>query len=167
MKTKKKILIVIGIIILMILLYMFWTEWRFERVRVTGSKAQYIEEYEDYCHKVVFKPNPMPAPFGSSAYIIYFSFGQKKKMLDKIKEDVTNELEMLLEKYSDMFYKYEISDDFKKIYIYKSSNKYRLSEITSGRISSLIGLYHNVKKGRTMEMNVSDDVDFAKYEVLG
>ena len=67
------------IVVMFGLLYGYWTEWRFERIRLIGNLIYYTDEYKDYYYKTVYKPNTMPAPFGSNGEIIYFLPGQKKK----------------------------------------------------------------------------------------
>lgn len=159
MKLKKRTIILmiisIGIIILAILVsvstlvYLYWTEWRVEKVRVTGgARRNYIEEYEDYYYKA-----KDGSGFFNSYTDIYFKPGQKEKMLEKIKEDVINELEKRIAEFSNVYYKYEISDDFKQVRIYAAlsySERYeRRDELNTGvNIGSLIALYHNIKDGR-------------------
>ena len=152
--TRKRVIrLIIVIIILSILFYMFVTEWRFERIRVIGAKMYIVEEYQDYYCKV---------KEGSGTFIgtyfykdIYFSFGQKKKMLEKTKEDVTNYLEKLIEEHNDIFYKYEISNDFKQVCIYETpgiidkQKRRELGPEVNSRIGRLIGLYYNIKEGRS------------------
>ena len=49
---------------------------------------------------------------------VWFLPGQKQKLLDQIKKDVNDELANVIAEYSNAFQSYEISEDFKKIYIY-------------------------------------------------
>ena len=78
--------------------------------------------------------------------------------MSKIKEDVINELEGIIEKHSDVFCKYEISDDFKKVLVYEASgdiDRHKHDEIrreTLAPVQSLVWLYHNIKNGRSVGM---------------
>ena len=147
--------VIIGLIILTILFITYSTIWR---VRVSSSGQDYVERYRDYYYMAVYKPNTMPAPFGNSSKIIYIKIGQKEKMLKKIKEDVINYLAKLIEEYSDIYYKYEISDDFKQVRIYKikkniDATKNYDSKLESISLSDLIGLYHNIKEGHSVDIH--------------
>jgi len=79
-------------------------------------------------------------------------------MLEKIKEDITYYLEKTVEEHGDIFYKYEISDDFKQVRIYEASgdiDRNKHAEIDRGtliRIQSLLGLYHSIKIGSSASM---------------
>ena len=77
-------------------------------------------------------------------------------MLERIKEDVDSDLKSIIEEHNDIFYKYEISDDFKLVYLYETPNGsgksvfFDLRPGTLSRIKSLIALYHSIKEGRTV-----------------
>jgi hypothetical protein len=149
-KVKKKAIILIGMgaTILALLFYGYWTEWRFDRVRVSGKAMHYVHDYEEYYFK---------AEDGSGRFIyaydykkIYFLSRQRNKMLEKIKEDVSSDLNSIIENYGDLFYRYEISDDFKQVCIYETSHdsRYWRYYIGSSQLASLIELYHNLKESR-------------------
>ena len=149
---KKKIWIGVLVAVMVGLLYGYWTEWRFERIKVYNA-IQYIDEYEENYYKVKFKLER--GWFGSSGVkIIYFLPGQKEKMMSKIKEDVINYLEEIIEKHGDIFYKYEVSDDFKQVLVYETScdNKHMHNDILDGQISSLVWLYHDIKNDRSSDV---------------
>ena len=156
MKLKKRtsIFIAIGIIISAILFYMFMTEWRVERVRLFSGSMDYVEEYRNYYYKTERKQVKTFVMGSTIVKDIYFKPGQKKKMLEKIKEDVINELEELITEHSDIFYKYEISDDFKQVCIYETPGgigRDGFVDLRPGvisQISFLIPLYHCIKEGR-------------------
>ena len=93
-----------------------------------GNKAggDYVNDYNEYYlyKKECYSISPLQFP-GSGAYQYYkvwFLPGQKRKLLDKIKEDVNIELENVIANNSEILKSYEISDDFKKIYIYLNEN---------------------------------------------
>ena len=119
--TKKVIGVGIGILLVVVCLYL--TDWRLERIRVTGLAADIVIEYRDYYQRASFMRRglPMASPFGGFQYRnVFFSPGQKEKMLEKIREDVSAILDTLIKENSDIFYKYEISYDFKNVRIYET-----------------------------------------------
>jgi len=137
---------------------LYWNVLRFERVRVFGLGQRLIDEYRQYYHRAVFRPNTMPSPFGSSRHDVYFVrwSGQRARMVERIESDIHNELDELIERHSDIFYRYEISDDFRSVRIYETSSdiyynwRWRSASEpgnTISRINSLIGLYHYIKEG--------------------
>ena len=92
-------------------------------------------------------------------------------MREKIREDVTTALENLIEEHSDVFYRYEISDDFRQVRIYEASGimdihnmdihmRHELRIGIISRIRSLIGLYHSIKTGgpASMPTNFTFDI---------
>ena len=155
------IIIVIFILAIFSFIY-FWTE-----LRVDIPAVEYIDDYRDYYFTTRFVKRR--ALFGYvDRQIIYFLPGQKGKMLKKIKEDVINELERLITKHGDIFYKYEISDDFKQVRIYESSGdidvqqRDELDRIILRRVLSLTGLYHCVKNGRSASIPTDYTFDTIK-----
>jgi len=59
---------------------------------------------------------------------------------------------MIVKEYGDIYYKYEISDDFKQVRIYEASgniDRQRRDQINLDRIHSLVALYHSIKENRT------------------
>jgi len=160
--TAKKIIIitaVIGIIISSLLIYRYWTVWRFDRINLmANTQVTHLNDYRDYFYKVVFRPNTRPAPFGSSRHIIYFLPGQRQKMLERVEEDIIHLLDMLVGQYSHVFYKYEIIDDFRHVRIYETpwgigrSGFFHLRPGVIRRIQSLIGFYNSVRLGRPASM---------------
>jgi len=104
---------------------------------------------------------------GVHRQIIYLKIGQKGKMLNKIKEDVTNSLETMIKEYGDIFYKYEISDDFKRICVYEvSEDVYNNRRDEVGRrlagIQSLTGLYHSIKNANDASIPTDYTIDIIK-----
>jgi len=98
----------------------------------------------------------MTLAYGSSfGELIYSSFNATvppaaSYTLYYLKEDINNELETLITKHSNVYYEYEISDDFKQLDIYLISGDsvtYPKWE-AGGHIGTLIELYHKVKEGR-------------------
>lgn len=94
-------------------------------VRFPASEC--IEEYDEFYlfkKKFFIKPLLDLGTGGSrSAVRIWFLPGQKKKLLNALKEDVNKELKRIAAENSDMIKDFEISDDFKKIYIYSYAGK--------------------------------------------
>ena len=66
--TKAKIpckRIFIGVVILAVLFYAYWTEWRFEHVRLSMAAKEHLNDYRNYFYKVEqLRVRPMPSPFG-------------------------------------------------------------------------------------------------------
>ena len=122
------------------------------KIRVS-TNTTYLDDYRKYYFFTKYKPNRMPgAEFGSDHLIVYFIPGQKSAMLEKIKKDVADILETLVEERSYMFYDYEMSEDFMSTNLYVTlaySDKIRFSDIypeAESRIKSLIPLYHEISK---------------------
>jgi len=158
---KKKKIIHIGICICILAgLYSYWTVWRFDRVDVTVMAHEIVEEYQDYYSKVRVK-----TVYGFIGYAfrttIYFLPGQKEQMLEKIREEVSDELETLIKQHGDIFYKYEISDDFKQVRIYRTpgyiwgGGRHALESKVRNRIGILIELHHNIKEGPLVSFDYS------------
>ena len=149
-KNKKKMRIVIGIIILVIISDIIG--WPIERVSITGAKMAYIPIYKDYYLMTKDKKALLNLGTGTPwNKVVYFLPFQRGRMREKIKEDVINYLEKLIEVYGDIFYKYEITDDFDRVYIYEVASGvdsdlcYKLETKVNSDIGSLIGLYLEVK----------------------
>jgi|GEM_PF-3674362 len=166
METKKEIIIpviivrIISIILLPILLYLLWTQFLFVRIGVTGRKMSCVENYKEYYYKTEIEYKSGFLTNGKEPVrIIYFLPGQRNRMMKKIKEDVIYLLDELIEKYSDIYYNYEISNDFKQVLIYETYNTayqdpyHDKFEETCGNIVSLIGLYQNIKKGHSIDIH--------------
>jgi hypothetical protein len=173
MKVKSKIgkgifmgVAAMGVITFAILFLVYWNEILFGRVRVFGAKMDYVEEYQDYYYRAEIKVIRFIAT--SVVKDVYFKPGQRKKMYKKIREDATNELEQLIVEYGDIFYKYEISDDFRQICIYETPGGigrrgfFDLRPGVINRIESLIGLYHNIKEGRSVTMHDDYEIEIIK-----
>ena len=152
--TGKKIIskMIMIIIILAVLYLAYCTLWRVD----IGTNI-YLINYRDYYYatKVVHKNSII---YGAvHRQIIYIKIGQKGKMLNKIKEDVINSLETMIKEHGDIFYKYEISDDFKRICVYEvSEDVYNNRRDEVGRrldgIRSLMGLHHSIKNPNDVSM---------------
>ena len=94
--------------------------------------------------------------FGASWNVtkLYILPKEKERMIEKITEDVINDLEYLIGENGDVFYKYEVSDDLNRIYIYQVSRdideNMRSAALEDIRFYSLVALYHNIRKGRSV-----------------
>ena len=153
-RQKREIAVSIGLLILPLLLFV--VGWPISQVRIAGRSMYTIEEYEDYYFMA--KTQGGKPTFFQSVWVkdVFFLPGQKRKLLKKIKEDVNTCLEELIAEYSDVYYKYEISDDFMDVFLYKNSG-YKDAEKsissyskTAGQVQKLIGLYQNIREGQTV-----------------
>ena len=146
---KKRI--IIGALILMVLYCACSVKWRVSIM--DGTRAIYISDYREYYFFTRFKSSNWPPPFGAGKHIIFFKPGQKENMLEKIRKDVTGIMETLIEEHRDIFYKYEVSDDFSEVRIYETPGGIgktgfdALEPEVMGRIHSLMGLYHSFYNG--------------------
>jgi hypothetical protein len=163
--NKRKI-IIISIIILVILGTLFFAYCIVWRVDVLANvQVDYLNDYRDYYFTTRLVIRRTIVGTTAARQIIYFKPGQKGKMLNKIKSDVTNYLEELVEEYGYIFYKYEISDDFKRVKIYEtpgsigSSVLFDLNPKLIRRIRSLTALYNSIEEGSTS----SNSVEIIKY----
>ena len=149
--TKKKIImrtVIITIVLLLLGSVIFYASG----VKVAGRCAQYIDEYNG-CY--LFKKEMHITPFlnfgtgGASGYKVWFLPGQKGKLLKKIKKDVNTKLKKLVANNSDILIKYEISDDFKKIYLYhyKGVKTYLDYDDGAATIEPKVELYHQIIHG--------------------
>jgi len=104
----------------------------------------------------------MPAPFGGArTKDVFFLPFQRERMLERIRADINNGLEALITEYGDIFYRYEIGDDFRQVRIYLAPQMcihvapgqvcipipHELHSEVNYRFSSLIALYHNINTG--------------------
>ena len=163
-KTKTKarprtiVLTSIGVAVFALLFYAYWTNWRFEKIRTSGYE-DYIDDYREYIYKtetVWFKNLWFEESWlGTKIYILP---SKKELLLEKIKEDVINALEYLIGEYGDIFYKYEVSDDFMQVRIYQVSDGYMywrdfVEPEATNRLRPLIALYHNIKEGHRVAIH--------------
>lgn len=91
-------------------------------VGIYGRCSIRVSDYDEF---YVYKKDTVGRAFldfgggaAASGYTIWFLPGQKEKMLDKIKQDVHDELTDMVESNSDLFNGFEISDDFHKVHVY-------------------------------------------------
>jgi len=119
-------------------------------VFVAGRCAKYLNDYDGfYLHKSDRNMRPFLdfGTGGASGYQIWFLPGQKGKLLRKIKTDINNELTKIMENNTDVLSGYEISNNFKNIFIYYYKNA-NLGNIFSGEaMESRVELYHEIKNG--------------------
>ena len=171
-KTKTKVrprtivLASIGVAVLALLFYAYWTDWRFEKIRISGYTEDYIDDYREYIYKTetVWFNNLWfeNSWLGTKLYILP---SKKELLLEKIKEDVINALEYLIGEYSDIYYKYEVSDDFRRINVYQASrdideNKRNNALANSNFSVYLISLYHSIRKGHSASRPTDYTVKF-------
>ncbi len=121
---------------------------------IVNSLATNVEGYGRYCvpdydEFYLYKKASGPPflNFGEGynvTYKIWFSPGNKEKMLNKIKEDVNSELDQIKNDNSDIIKDYSVSDDFKTVTIYYVDNKDVHWDIDWSLINSRIQLYHEI-----------------------
>ncbi len=120
MKIKRigyRIAIVLGIIVCMLPI-----------VFILGDTIDYtsqFDEYKDYClFTIEYKPifeldiDSNASPRWMKVWFLPF---QKKKLLNKIQNDVISYMDALIEAPDSPFSRYEISENFEQIYIYRSN----------------------------------------------
>ena len=149
---KKKIILGLCIIVFVILGYVYWTQWRIERISIPTNR--FFEEYSDYFYRTRRVVGRTLVGTTAHSQIIYFKPGQRRQMIERVRQDIINELEKLITEHSDIFYRYEIDDDFRRVRIYEvqgldrvASSRRTLGPDVNQRISSLIVLYHNIRVG--------------------
>jgi len=149
----KKIIILTLLIILPMQYFTYCALWRVDIA--ASTQVEYLSEYRQYYYAT--RSVNRWALFGyATRQIIYFKPGLKGKMVAKLKEDVTKSLEALIAEHGDIFYRYEISDDFMQVRIYEVSGgmgEYGFYDVSPGtikRIKSLIALYHSIKGGHSI-----------------
>jgi hypothetical protein len=133
--------------------------------------ARYVNDYKEfYLYKKDYEPF-FSFNFGTGGlgkgYKVWFLPGQKQKLLEKIKEDVNTELKNIVANNRDIIKNYEISDDFKKIYVYyyKDAYNYELnresahriyelaSKLSDGTVRRKVELYHEFIHGSGYSMS--------------
>jgi hypothetical protein len=168
----KSILVFITVVFVIVMSFGYWFEWRYERISVSGRCTVFVDNYKDYYAKakdVYVRTLIMRNVVHNKK--IYFLPGQKEITLGKIKEDVINDLKTITEENNDIFYKYEISDDFRKVRIYENTNDfdkrkgYELSPKVSNLIGSKIELYSQIKNGQIIGFGIDEGVKFIEDEV--
>ena len=116
--TKKiKWLRIAGIIVLVLLSVIFYDLYL--TTRVGGGSVDILVNYREY---YIAKRDTSGVDWGTgtnSQTVIYFFPGQKSALMKRLKKDVEDELKMLVEANPDYFYKYSISEDFRKIRLYR------------------------------------------------
>ena len=156
---KHRIIIAITAIITCIVVILS-TMVVFSRVRVVGGA--YLEDYRGYYFIAV--PRWRGLSWGQSRPSrkdVYFLPGQRGRMLERIREDIINELDEFIEEHGDIFYRYEISDDFRQMRLYAASGitdggsrRGELGWEVSARIGTVLQLYHNIREGRVFARSV-------------
>jgi hypothetical protein len=145
---KKVFFIMLSVVLIIIIGVVIWNN---SGVTVAGRCAKYVLDYRDYFDRIEDK-NIRPfldfGTGGASGYKVWIKLGQKEKLLAKIREDVNDELTTIMENHSDVFKSYEISDDFRKITIYRYNGKNLPVGINlSAIIDPKMELYHQLIYG--------------------
>ena len=135
-KAKKITLIILSIVLVLLIGGLIISNLG---VRIGGNSQ--IDDYSEfYFYKKDYKPLisfNFGTGYGGPRYKIWFLPGQKEKLLKKIKEDVNVELTEVVAKNNDIFRNYEISEDFKKIYLYYYAYELDILEDEHGLLSDL------------------------------
>lgn len=124
-------------------------------VGIFGRCTIHVEEYEEF---YIYKKQTYQKSlfsFGGGAmygYKVWFLPGQKSKMLSKVKQDIHDELTVMVENNSDLFKGYEIDDDFCKIYVYyyKDARNRDLNPNLARRLDKLSDKLHS----QTVELKI-------------
>jgi len=156
---NKTTIIISSILLIIAGLYFYNSSVRIDRVET-------INEYSDFYW---FKMRSTPIisfNFGTGGppalCRVWFLPGQKQKLLDQIKKDVNDELANLTSEYNDFIKNYEISDDFKYIYIYIfMPNRPRFFNETE-KLKPKVSLYHQLIHG--WGVGLSKIINFIEIE---
>jgi hypothetical protein len=133
----------------LVFLTLFFTYRAFWRLNIS-TVSELLENYHEY----YFFMREKPARGLTSSYfrqIVYIIPGQREAMYEKIKEDIYAALDLLMEERSDMFDRYEFSDDFRSVTLFVRSGytgDYDLNWVdqeTDTYITLMIPLYHKIK----------------------
>ena len=153
MKTKNIKRICIGVILLAVMFCVYVLATRAEAHGRAAHLAE--EEYQGYYIKAVWRRGWFTLGTGWSWTLdIYFLPGQKTRMINKIKEDIFNDLETLVEENGDIFYKYDLSNDFRGIRIYIASGDvdgdrlYDIRRDMGGKLGTLLELHYTISDGQ-------------------
>lgn len=124
-------------------------------ITLGGRSRIYIDDYKEfYLYKADISTSFMAFPgIHTKRYRIWCLPQQKQKLLDKIIDDTNKELSDLAEEYNDIIEAFEISDDFKKVYIFchrdsKHSNRFAsLHETLTEKVEYRVELYFQILNG--------------------
>ena len=160
-KVKKIILITLSIILALLLLGVIISNTM--SVTISGRCTEYVNDYSEYY--LFFKKHNtfslinLPGAGAGPTYKIWFLPGQKRKVLNKIKEDINAELTNAVAENSDILKYYEIVEDYnsnKYIYVYyynqDSWNHEQTPELIS-RFNSLTDEMASGKIGGKIELH--------------
>jgi hypothetical protein len=127
--------------------------------RISGRCSIYIEDYSEFYFykreaKQIFSFG-FPGSGSGPIHQLWFLPFQRGRMQERIREDVIAILENAMENNSDIIEQYEISNDFRKIYIYFNNTwEDRLErDIPVGSIPIKVELYHQLIHGRFVELS--------------
>jgi len=159
----KKKSILKGIIIFAAIIALFWN--LIVPIRARGRAANMVEDdYRGYYLMAKWRQGWFNFGTGWSWTLdIRFLPSQRTRLRQKIKKDIINDLETLINEHSDVFCMYEISDDFKGVRIYIVSGdvdgrkRGELRHEMGERLGALIELYQIVKVGYPVSIRKYDD----------
>ena len=153
-KVMLKRIIKFGIIVILVVIMAFVLIYSVG-IEIGGRSRIYIDDYNEfYLYKTNISRDFMGFPgMQTQRYKIWLLPGQKNKLLNKIKEDVNIELSRIAEDNKDIIKGYEISDDFKKVYIYfcdnlqSADNSYSMYRTLTEKIEYRVELYFQIENG--------------------
>ena len=148
-KRIKKIIIILIISAISFFIYYYFTEMRIEIGYTRG--VRFLDDYSDYFDRTVLIRRTFIGT--ASIQVIHFRPGQRRLMLERIREDIKDSLKALIEEHGDVFYRYEISDDIRHVRIYETQGGPGRRVLINpdpdpgpiSRIQSLLWLYHSVR----------------------
>ena len=153
-KTKKVLIIISAAVLAVALTATVSVNLIFGPVKIGGRSVYHAGDYDEFYLSRERLGKPLiRIDLGGGGNIfekIWFKPGQKKKCLAKIREDVENELDEVMANNSDILKGYEISKDFRKIYIYyyKGANIYKMKgEALNEIVNPKVELYHQLIHG--------------------
>ena len=165
---KKKVQKIMRIAALILLIILAIRIIFIDSVIVAYRGAIYVEDYNEF---YLYKKEKNMRPFidfgegGASGYKVWFLIGQKDKLLKKMREDINNGLAELIAQNSKVFMRYEIKDEYKKIYIYYYKNAKFPANLDVGKtIESRVELYHEFIHGYTRTSFDGNIVNFVEVE---
>ena len=152
----KKIKIIFFLMVIVLVTgFLVWNSLSVIVQDIAGAKC--VSDYDEfYLYKKDYEPFIVlnfPGSGTGKQYKIWILPDQKQKLLEKIKEDVNAELTNAIKNNGDIIKGYEISDDFKKVYIYycKKTSDEPNSEFFN-RVNALTHELSSVTVGRKVEL---------------
>ena len=129
----------------------------------TGTRC--VDDYNEfYFYKKDYEPLldfGFPGSGSGKGFKIWFLPGQKNKLLKKMRDDINSDLTKIIADNSDSLKDYEISDDYKKIYIYYFKEP---GELDLNDVKARIQLYYEFVDGHWNTEYDGDTINFVEVE---